>query len=111
MYFLPNFDVKSSGVPQQPCKVMGQTGPYKCDRPKILSRPRGKLFCLYVSFKNIEFFKYGIYLKDGIWELLRHEEIPETHVLPILLAGNAWLFYGKKIYSCISSINELFQNI
>ena len=27
-------------------------------------------------------------LKYGIWELLRHELIPESHVLATLLAGN-----------------------
>ena len=33
--------------------------------------------------------------KYGIWELLRHEKIPETDVLPILLTGNAWLLNKK----------------
>ena len=47
--------------------------------------------------------------KYGIWELLRHEKIPETHVLAILLTGNALLLNGKKT-SCLSSINKLFQN-
>ena len=28
-------------------------------------------------------------LKYGIWELLNHEKIPETHVLATLLTGNA----------------------
>ena len=40
---------------------------------------------------NTEFSKYGI------WELLRHKNIPETNVLATLLTGNAWLFNGKKI--------------
>ena len=44
-----------------------------------------------------------------MWELLRHEKIPETRVLATLLTGNALLFNGKKI-SCISGINKLFQN-
>ena len=35
-------------------------------------------------------------LKYGIWELLRHEKIPESHFLATVLAGNAWLFNGKK---------------
>ena len=39
---------------------------------------------------NTEFSEYGI------WELLRHKKIPETHVLATLLTGNAWLFNGKK---------------
>ena len=44
------------------------------------------------DFLNIEFsFKYGI------WELLRHEKIPETHILATLLTGNAWLFNGKQM--------------
>ena len=47
-------------------------------------------------------------LKYRIWELLRHEKIPETHVLATLLAGNAWLLNGKKI-SCMAGINESFQ--
>ena len=49
-------------------------------------------------------------LKNGIWESLRHEEIPETHALTTLLTVNAWLFNGKKT-SCISCINKLLQNI
>ena len=50
-----------------------------------------------------------ITLKYGIWELLRNEKIPETHVLATLFTGNAWLFNGKKI-SWISGIRKLFQN-
>ena len=34
-------------------------------------------------------------LKRGTWDLLRHEKIPETHVLARLLTRNAWLFNGK----------------
>ena len=44
-----------------------------------------------IFFKTMEFA-----LKYGIWELLRHVKIPETHVLVTLLTGNAWLFNGKK---------------
>ena len=44
-----------------------------------------------------------------MWELLRHEKFPESHVLAALLTVNALLFNGKKI-SCISDINKLFQN-
>ena len=35
-------------------------------------------------------------LKYEMWELLRHEKFPETHVLAILLTGNALLFMEKK---------------
>ena len=49
-------------------------------------------------------------LKYGIWELLRHMKIPETHVLVTLLTGNARVFDGKKI-AHISGISKLFQNI
>ena len=31
-------------------------------------------------------------LKCGMWGLLIHEKIPESHVLATLLTGNAWLF-------------------
>ena len=63
-------------------------------------------FCGEITqdFLNMDFaFKYEM------WELLRHEKIPDTHVLAILLTGNSLLFNGKKI-SCISGINKLFQN-
>ena len=43
------------------------------------------------NFLNMEFA-----LKYGVRELLRHEKIPETHVLATLLAGTAWLFEGKQ---------------
>ena len=33
--------------------------------------------------------------KYEMWELLRHQKIPETQVLATLLTGNAWLFNGK----------------
>ena len=42
-------------------------------------------------------------LQYGIWELLRHEENPETHVLATLLTGNARLFNGKKRYQVPTS--------
>ena len=42
--------------------------------------------------------------KYEMWELLRHEKIPETQVLATLLTGNAWLF-NEKIYLCIPGIN------
>ena len=43
------------------------------------------------DFLNTEFaFKYKK------CELLRHEKIPDTHVLATLLTGNALLFNGKK---------------
>ena len=55
------------------------------------------------DFLNMEFaFKYGM------WELLKHEQISETHVLAILLTGNALQFYGKKI-SLMSGINDLLN--
>ena len=44
----------------------------------------------------------------GVWELLRHEKTPETHVLATLLSVNALLLMEKKI-SCMSSMNKLFQ--
>ena len=47
--------------------------------------------------------------KCEMWALIRNEKFPKTHVLAILLTGNAWLFNGKKI-SCISGMNRLFQN-
>ena len=34
-------------------------------------------------------------LKYEMWELLRQEKFPETHVLATLLTGNALLFNGK----------------
>ena len=34
--------------------------------------------------------------KYEMWELLRHEKFPETHVLATLLTGYALLFNGKK---------------
>ena len=34
--------------------------------------------------------------KYEMWELLRHEKFPETHVLATLLTGNTLLFNGKK---------------
>ena len=46
--------------------------------------------------------------KYEMWELLRHEKIPETQVLATLLTGNAWLFDGKNI-CCILGISKLFQ--
>ena len=46
--------------------------------------------------------------KYEMWELLRQEKFPETHVLAILLTGNALLFHGNKI-SCISGINKLIS--
>ena len=36
-------------------------------------------------------------LKYGTRALLRHEKIPETHVLATLLTANAWLFNRQKI--------------
>ena len=42
--------------------------------------------------------------KYEMWELLRHEKFPETHILAILLTGNDLLFNGKK------DIRYQFQN-
>ena len=58
-------------------------------------------------FLNIDFLNMEFSFKYGIWELLRHEKIPETHVLATLLSENTWQFNGKKIF-CISGISELF---
>ena len=57
------------------------------------------------SCLNMEFA-----LKYGVWEWLRHEKIPETHAVAMLLTENTWLLNGKKI-SCISGISKLVQNI
>ena len=37
--------------------------------------------------KNTGFSKLEFTLKYGIWELLKHEKIPETHVLATLMPG------------------------
>ena len=42
-----------------------------------------------VNNKTQKFLNMEFALKFGIWELLRHEKIPETHVLATLLAGTA----------------------
>ena len=34
--------------------------------------------------------------KYEMWELLRHDKFPETHVLATLFTKNALLFNGKK---------------
>ena len=62
------------------------------------SRPTTYIIFLHVTeilpitqdFLNMEFA-----LQYGIWELLRHEEIPETHVLGALLTGNACCSMAK----------------
>ena len=43
------------------------------------------------DFLNIKFA-----LRYGIWGLLGHEKIPETHVMATLLTGNAPLFNRLK---------------
>ena len=62
-----------------------------------------------VSTANTESLNVEFTLESGIWELLRHEKIPETHVLVTLLTRNACLFNGKKKISCLSGTNSLFQ--
>ena len=52
-------------------------------------------FKIYI--KTQDFLNMDFGLSYGIWELLRHEKIPETHVLAALLTGNAWLLNGKKV--------------
>ena len=47
------------------------------------------IFLPYIAAKKSSF--YTGFSKYGISELLRHEKIPETHVLAILLTVNAWL--------------------
>ena len=47
--------------------------------------------------------------KYEMFESLKHEKFPDTHVLDTLLTENALLFNGKKI-SRISGTNKLFQN-
>ena len=50
--------------------------------------------------------------KYGLWELLRHEKkFMKPIVLATLLAGNAWLFYGKKslAYQVSTSYFRIFM--
>ena len=46
---------------------------------------------LHLIIETQDFLNMEFAWKYGIWELLRHEKIPETHVLATLLTGNAWL--------------------
>ena len=54
-------------------------------------------------------------IKYGIWELLWHEKIPETHVLATQLAGNAWMLnerVGKKsLRNWLNYVPDLIQDI
>ena len=61
------------------------------------------------AIKTQDFLNMELAFKYEMCELLRHEKFPETHVLVTFLSGNVLLFNEKKI-SCISGINELFQN-
>ena len=54
----------------------------------------------YILLQTQNFLNKEFALKYGIWELLRHEKIPENHVLATLFTGNAWMVNGNKI-SCI----------
>ena len=48
--------------------------------------------------------------KYGIWELLRHERIPETQNLALILTVYTCLFKAKNILE-LSCINSLFKKL
>ena len=56
---------------------------------------------------NSEVLSMEFALSYGIWELLRCEKVPETHIQATLLTGNAWLFNGK--ISCKSGIRVISE--
>ena len=45
---------------------------------------------IMVQLLQVTVYTAAFTLKFGIWELLRLEKIPETHVLATLLTGSAW---------------------
>ena len=76
--------------PMKFCYNTNSTLPKQCQSSRSVLQDGSRTFGLFWKEKTPSYNRRNT--------VLRHEKIPETHVLATLLTGNAWLFMEKRSF-------------